>query len=68
MQDLKKAQVGIILGGLIMFLIVIDSQCYFQDEACLPDLGYVITAPHVLSDQDLLLGGFANHTINKEWK
>ena len=68
MKDIKKAQAGIILGGLVMFLIVIDSQCYFQNEACLPDFGYTISAPNVLSDQDLLLTGLANHTINKEWK
>jgi len=68
MKDIKKAQAGIILVGLIMFLIVIDSQCYFQNEACLPDFGYTISAPNVLSDQDLLLTGLANHTINKEWK
>jgi len=66
--DIKKAQAAIVLAGLIAFLVVIDSQCYFDNEACLPDFGYTISAPNVLSDQDLLLTGFANHTINKEWK
>ena len=68
MQDVKKSQAIIILAGLILFLIVIDSQCWNENEACLPDIGYVISAPNVVSDQDLLLKGLANGTINSEWK
>lgn len=68
MQDIKKPQAVIILVGLILFLLVIDSQCWFANEACLPDIGYVISAPNVVSDQDLLLKGLANGTINAEWK
>lgn len=51
-----------------MFLVVIDSQCFNDNNACLPDIGYVISAPNVISDQELLLGGFDNGTINSEWK
>lgn len=68
MRDIKKAQAIIILAGLMMFLIVIDSQCYFYTDTCLPDLGVVITAPDVQSDQSLLLKSFAHGEINKEWK
>lgn len=68
MKDLKKAQAIIILGGLIAFLVVIDSQCYFTNDTCLPDLGLVTTAPTVVSDQSLLLKSFAHGEINKEWK
>lgn len=68
MQDIKKQQAVIILVGLILFLVVIDSQCFNNNEACLPDIGYVISAPNVVSDQDLLLKGLANGTINSEWK
>lgn len=68
MQDLKKAQALIVLFGLIAFLIVIDSQCYSYSEACLPDLGFVTTAPEVVSDQSILLKSFAHGEINKEWK
>lgn len=68
MKDLKKSQGIIILAGLVMFLIVIDSQCYGYDDACLPDLGFVTTAPEVVSDQYILLKSFAHGEINKEWK
>lgn len=68
MQDLKKAQAFILLAGLVMFLVVIDSQCYGYNDACLPDLGFVITAPDIQSDQSLLLKSFAHGEINKEWK
>ena len=68
MFDIKKNQAFIILAGLIMFLVVIDSQCFNDNNACLPDIGYVISAPNVISDQELLLGGFDNGTINSEWK
>lgn len=51
-----------------MFLIVIDSQCYSYQDACLPDLGFVTTAPQVTSDQSLLLKSFDHGEINKEWK
>lgn len=51
-----------------MFLLVIDSQCWNDNNACLPDIGYVISAPNVLSDQELLLDGLHNGTINSEWK
>jgi len=67
-KDIKKAQAVIALAGMIMFLIVIDSQCFYADSACLPDYGYYISAPNVISDQDLLLKGLANGTINSEWK
>lgn len=68
MQDLKRNQAFILLAGLIMFLVVIDSQCYFYQDACLPDLGFVTTAPQVVSDQSLLLKSFQHGEINKEWK
>ena len=68
MKDIKKAQAGILLVGLVVILLVIDSQCWGSNEACLPDFGYVISAPNVISDQDLLLKGLANGTINAEWK
>lgn len=68
MYDINKKQSAIILSGLILFVVVIDSQCFNDNNACLPDFGYVISAPNVLSDQELLLGGLANHTINSEWK
>ena len=68
MQDLKKSQAFIILAGLVMFLIVIDSQCYNYGDACLPDLGFVTTAPEVVSDPSILLKSFAHGEINKEWK
>lgn len=68
MRDIKKSQAVIILAGLIIFLLVIDSQCFNDNNACLPDFGYVISAPNVLSDQELLLHGLANGTINSEWK
>lgn len=68
MLELKKSQAIIVLAGLIMFLVVIDSQCYFHDDACLPDLGYVTTAPEVVSDQSILLKSFQHGEINKEWK
>lgn len=51
-----------------MFLVVIDSQCYYTEDACLPDLGFVTTAPGILSDDKVLLSGLDNGTINKEWK
>lgn len=51
-----------------MFLVVIDSQCYSYYDACLPDLGFVTTAPSIVSDQSLLLKSFAHNEINKEWK
>lgn len=68
MKDIKQAQAVIALAGLIMFLVVIDSQCYNATDTCLPDLGSVITAPDVTSDQSLLLKSFAHGEINKEWK
>ena len=67
-RQYQQAQVIYYLGFLIMFLVVIDSQCYSYQDTCLPDLGSVITAPTVTSDQSLLLGGFAHGQINKEWK
>lgn len=51
-----------------MFLVVIDSQCYYTEDACLPDLGFVTTAPGILSDDKVLLSGLENGMINKEWK
>ena len=68
MKDINKKQSLILLAGFVMFLVVIDSQCYFAGDACLPDFGYIITAPNVVSDQNLLLNGLANGTINSEWK
>lgn len=68
LKDIKKSQAIIVLAGLILFVLAIDSQCYFSNEACLPDLGYYISAPNIVSDQDLLLKGLQNGTINKEWK
>lgn len=68
MQDLKKPQAMIMLVGLIIFLVVIDSQCYNYYDACLPDLGYVTTAPTIVSDQSILLNSFEHGEINKEWK
>lgn len=68
MFDINKKQSIIFLAGAILFLIVIDSQCYSYYDTCLPDLGSVITAPTVTSDQSLLLGGFEHGIINKEWK
>ena len=68
MKDINKKQSIIILVGLVLFLLVIDSQCWNKNEACLPDMGYIISAPNVISDQDLLLKGLANGTINSEWK
>ena len=68
MKDIKKKEAIILLAGLIIFLIVIDSQCYNYYDACLPDLGFVTTAPQVVSDQSLLLHSFEHGEINKEWK
>lgn len=68
MKDIKKNQSLIILVGLISVLIVIDSQCFSFTDTCLPSLGYVTTAPTITSDQSLLLKGFANGYIDKEWK
>lgn len=68
MKDIKQKQAIILLAGMILFLIVIDFQCWNSSEACLPDFGYVITAPNIVSDQNLLLDGLANGTINSEWK
>ena len=68
MQDINKKQAIILLAGLIMFLVVIDSQCYSFEDTCLPDLGVITTAPTVTSDQSLLLKSFAHGEINKEWK
>ena len=68
MKDIPKKTGIILLVGLVLFLLVIDSQCWNSSEACLPDLGYTISAPNVISDQDLLLKGLANDTINSEWK
>lgn len=68
MKDINKFQALVIFLGLIGFLVIIDSQCFFKDEACLPDYGFFISAPNVISDQDLLLKGLANGTINSEWK
>lgn len=67
-MDIKKGQALVILGGLIAFLFVVDSQCYNDKEACLPDFGSYVSAPNVISDQDWLLQGLANGTINPEWK
>lgn len=68
MKDITKKQALILLSGFVFLLLIIDSQCWGSNNACLPDFGYVITAPNVVSDQELLLSGFANHTINSEWK
>ena len=67
-MEIKKGQAVVWLVGLIIFLIIIDGQCYFKDSACLPDIGYYISAPNVVSDQEVLLKGLANGTINSEWK
>lgn len=68
MYEVKKNQAFIILAGLVLFLIIIDSQCYSYYDVCLPDIGAVITAKNVTSDQSLLLSGFEHGEINKEWK
>lgn len=68
MYDIKKGQALVLLGGLIAFLIVIDSQCYEMKDACLPDFGSFVSAPNVVSDQTWLLDGLAHGKINAEWK
>lgn len=67
-KDIKPTQALILMGGLCAVLFVVDSQCYFAKDACLPDLGYVITAPGVTSDDIVLINGLEHGYIDKEWK
>lgn len=68
MLDLKKSEALIILGGLVTFLILIDSQCFNANDACLPDVGFVTTGPNVVSDDKILLDGLSHGYISPEWK